>query len=80
MTKESENKKLYTLCRELSLTHIKYPYMLKFLGTPEGLNCKERLLESALIENMQKFLPKLGKEFSFIAPEFLQGRKVRAGL
>ena len=80
MSEESEDQKLYTLCRELSLTHIKYLYMLEFLSIPEDLNGKKRLLESSLIENMQKFLLELGKGYSFIAPEFVRGRKVRSGL
>ena len=52
------------------LSHIKDPYVLEFLGIPEDLSGKERLLESALIENMQKFLLELGKGFSFIARQF----------
>lgn len=52
------------------LSHIKDPYVLEFLGLPEDISGKERLLESALIENMQKFLLELGKGFSFIARQF----------
>lgn len=52
------------------LSHIKDPYVLEFLGIPEDFSGKERLLESALIDNMQKFLLELGKGFSFIARQF----------
>ena len=54
----------------MSWSHIKDPYVLEFQGIPEDLSGKERLLESALIENMQKFLLELGKGFSFISRQF----------
>jgi hypothetical protein len=46
---------------------IKDPYVLEFLHIPENITEKETLLESALIDNMQKFLLELGKGFSFVA-------------
>jgi predicted nuclease of restriction endonuclease-like (RecB) superfamily len=45
---------------------IKDPYVTEFLDVPEDLKGKESLLESALIDNMQKFLLELGKGFSFV--------------
>ena len=46
---------------------IKDPYVAEFLDVPEDLTGKESLLETALINNMQKFLLELGKGFSFVA-------------
>ncbi|MDR3127007.1 MAG: PDDEXK nuclease domain-containing protein [Tannerellaceae bacterium] len=46
---------------------IKDPYVAEFLNVPEVLTGKESLLETALINNLQKFLLELGKGFSFIA-------------
>ena len=46
---------------------IKDPYILEFLDVPDNLTGKESLLESSIIEHLQKFLLELGKGFSFIA-------------
>ena len=46
---------------------IKDPYVLEFLDLPENIEGKESALESALINNLQKFLFELGKGFSFVA-------------
>jgi len=46
---------------------IKDPYVLEFLNVPENLQGKETILETALINNLQKFLLELGKGFSFVA-------------
>lgn len=46
---------------------IKDPYILEFLGWPEDKSFSEKDLESALIDNLQKFLLELGKGFSFVA-------------
>jgi predicted nuclease of restriction endonuclease-like (RecB) superfamily len=45
---------------------IKDPYIAEFLNLPEDLKGKETLLESALINNLQKLLLELGKGFSFV--------------
>jgi predicted nuclease of restriction endonuclease-like (RecB) superfamily len=45
---------------------IKDPYVTEFLNVPEDLKGKESLLETALINNLQKFLLELGKGFSFV--------------
>ncbi|MFO2970953.1 PDDEXK nuclease domain-containing protein [Legionella pneumophila serogroup 10] len=50
-----------------SLDFIKDPYVLEFLNVPEDLRGQESLLESTIIEHLQKFLLELGKGFSFIA-------------
>ena len=46
---------------------IKDPYILEFLDVPDDLTGKESILESSIIEHLQKFLLELGKGFSFIA-------------
>lgn len=46
---------------------IKDPYVLEFLDVPEDLTGKESILESNIINHLQKFLLELGKGFSFIA-------------
>ena len=49
---------------------IKDPYVLEFLNLPENIEGKESVLETALINNLQKFLLELGKGFSFVARQF----------
>jgi len=49
---------------------IKDPYVLEFLDLPENMEGKESVLETALINNLQKFLLELGKGFSFVARQF----------
>ena len=49
---------------------IKDPYVLEFLDLPENIEGKESALESALINNLQKFLLELGKGFCFVARQF----------
>lgn len=49
---------------------IKDPYVLEFLDLPENIDGKESVLETALINNLQKFLLELGKGFSFVARQF----------
>ena len=45
---------------------IKDPLILEFINAPEDLKGKETVLETALINNLQKFLLELGKGFSFV--------------
>lgn len=49
---------------------VKDPYVLEFLDLPENIEGKESTLETALINNLQKFLLELGKGFSFVARQF----------
>jgi len=49
---------------------VKDPYVLEFLDLPENIEGKESVLETALINNLQKFLLELGKGFSFVARQF----------
>lgn len=46
---------------------MKEPLILEFLGLPESHQLVESKLETALINNLQKFLLELGKGFAFIA-------------
>lgn len=49
---------------------VKDPYVLEFLDLPESIEGKESVLETTLINNLQKFLLELGKGFSFVARQF----------
>ena len=49
---------------------IKDPYVLEFLGLPEGETIHENQLESAIIAKLQHFLLELGKGFSFVGRQF----------
>jgi predicted nuclease of restriction endonuclease-like (RecB) superfamily len=46
---------------------IKDPYILDFLGIPDGRKLHESGLEEAIIDNLQSFLLELGKGFAFVA-------------
>jgi predicted nuclease of restriction endonuclease-like (RecB) superfamily len=46
---------------------LKDPFILEFLDLKENKNYYENELEQALIDNLQEFLLKLGKGFSFVA-------------
>lgn len=50
---------------------VKDPYVLEFLGLEEQSNYSENELETAIINNLEKFIMELGKGFLF------QGRQVR---
>ena len=46
---------------------MKDPYILDFLGIPDGRTLHESRLEEAIIHNLQSFLLELGKGFAFVA-------------
>lgn len=46
---------------------IKEPYILEFLGLDEKHEYSENDLETAIIDNLEKFLLELGKGFTFVA-------------
>ena len=46
---------------------MKDPYILDFLGIPDGRKLHESRLEEAIIDNLQSFLLELGKGFAFVA-------------
>jgi predicted nuclease of restriction endonuclease-like (RecB) superfamily len=45
---------------------IKDPYIFEFLGLPQDTTLTENNIETALINNLQKFLMELGKGFAFV--------------
>jgi predicted nuclease of restriction endonuclease-like (RecB) superfamily len=49
---------------------IKDPYVFEFLNIPELSSANEKDIETALIDNLQKFLLELGKGFSFVSRQF----------
>lgn len=52
--------------RERILSQLKDPYLLEFLNLKEEPHLQERELETALINDLQKFLLELGGGFSFV--------------
>lgn len=46
---------------------IKDPYILEFLGLEESTKYSEKELETAIIDNLQKFLLEMGKGFTFVS-------------
>jgi predicted nuclease of restriction endonuclease-like (RecB) superfamily len=49
---------------------IRDPYVLEFLGLPEGVRDKESRLEAAIMGHLQEFLLEMGKGFSFVGRQF----------
>ncbi|MDR2581173.1 MAG: PDDEXK nuclease domain-containing protein [Fibromonadaceae bacterium] len=67
----SQKKKTLKTISDLNISDfIKDPYVLEFLNIPEDIKVKETLLETAIINNLQKFLLELGKGFSFVGRQF----------
>lgn len=52
---------------EKPVDSLRDPYVLDFLGLPDGKLLRESDLESAIIEKLQSFLLELGKGFAFVA-------------
>jgi len=48
---------------------IKDPFVLEFLNLPSNTGYKEKDLETAIINNLQKFLLELGSGFTFVAQQ-----------
>ena len=46
---------------------IKDPYIFEFLNIPQPITASEKEIETALLNNLQRFLLELGKGFSFVA-------------
>lgn len=49
---------------------VKDPYVFEFFNISEPISATENQIESALIENLQKFLLELGKGYSFVGRQF----------
>ena len=54
-----------------ALEFVKDPFVLEFMGIAQNINHLESDLETAIINNLQKFLLEMGKGFSFV------GRQMR---
>jgi len=62
---------------------VRDPYILDFLGVPEGHHLSEKDLEGRLIDYLQAFLLELGKGFTFVGRQFritLDNRHYRVDL
>ena len=49
------------------LEYIKSPVVLEFLGLPEDISLAESKLETAIINNLEKFLMEMGKGYALVA-------------
>ena len=49
---------------------IKEPYVLEFLGIPQGRKYSEKELEQKIIDNLQMFLLEMGKGFAFVGRQY----------
>jgi len=68
---ENEMKEKTKKFQSDRLAFIKNPTVLEFLRLQNNLGHVEKDLESAIIDNLQKFLLELGKGFSFVARQQL---------
>lgn len=53
------------------LEFIKSPSVLEFLGLPPNTGFTEKILEKAILDNLQRFMLELGKGFAFVASQKL---------
>lgn len=56
--------------KQLPEDFIKDPYVFEFLNIPQPIQASEKQIESALIQNLQRFLLELGKGFSFVGRQY----------
>ncbi len=68
---ESEMKALTKSFEDDKMEFIKNPTVAEFIGLSPNKDFTESDLESAIIDNLQKFLLELGKGFSFVARQKL---------
>ncbi len=66
-TSTESNTEIQLSQKEKILSQLKDPYILEFLNISEDPSTQERDIESALINDLQKFLLELGSGFSFVA-------------
>ena len=59
-----DNTKAY---QQDKLEYIKSPVVLEFLGLPEDTSLAESKLETAIINNLEKFLMEMGKGYALVA-------------
>ncbi|MDH4262203.1 MAG: PDDEXK nuclease domain-containing protein [Spirochaetia bacterium] len=68
--KQSALAESKTLEKASPAEFIKDPLVLEFLGLPRPHGYSERRFEDAIISNLQQFLLKLGKGFSFVGRQY----------
>ena len=64
---EKEMKKKTNEFQQDKLEYIKSPVVMEFLGLPSDSSLKESKLESAIIDNLEKFLMEMGKGYALVA-------------
>ena len=64
---EEEMKEKTQEFQKDKLEYIKSPVVMEFLGLPSDTSLKESKLESAIIDNLEKFLMEMGKGYALVA-------------
>ena len=64
---EEEMKEKTQEFQKDKLEYIKSPVVMEFLGLPSDSSLKESKLESAIINNLEKFLMEMGKGYALVA-------------
>ena len=64
---EKEMKEKTNEFQQDKLEYIKSPVVMEFLGLPSDFSLKESKLESAIIDNLEKFLMEMGKGYALVA-------------
>lgn len=64
---EKEMKEKTNEFQQDKLEYIKSPVVMEFLGLPSDSSLKESKLESAIIDNLEKFLMEMGKGYALVA-------------
>lgn len=64
---EKEMKEKTQEFQQDKLEYIKSPVVMEFLGLPSDSSLKESKLETAIIDNLEKFLMEMGKGYALVA-------------
>ena len=64
---EKEMKEKTNEFQQDKLEYTKSPVVMEFLGLPSDSSLKESKLESAIIDNLEKFLMEMGKGYALVA-------------
>ena len=64
---EEEMKEKTQEFQQDKLEYIKSPVVMEFLGLPSDSSLKESKLETAIIDNLEKFLMEMGKGYALVA-------------
>ena len=64
---EKEMKEKTNEFQQDKLEYIKSPVVMEFLGLPSDSSLKESKLETAIIDNLEKFLMEMGKGYALVA-------------